>query len=142
VNHEPVSLFIGWLKTLPGLSAVASRIASQVADDTQLPAIAVVNATGAPIADAGGIDTIYDWTFTVYCIAGKTGVGSDYPDYQTAAQLAGAVVDGCRAVAGGDHYATTAGARLIDLEVVAMTRTVDEGGNAIVTLTVDARVSD
>jgi hypothetical protein len=142
VNHEPVSLLIAWLKSLSALAAVSSRISSQVAFDAELPAIAVVNATGAPVADAGGLDTIYDWTFTVYCVAGKTGVGSDYPDYQAAAQLASTIVDGCRAVASGAHFVTGAGARLVDLEVVAMTRTVDDGGNAIQTLTLDARVSD
>jgi hypothetical protein len=142
MNHEPVSLLVAWLKSLSGLTSVSTRIASQIADNAPLPAIAVVNATGAPVAAAGGIDTIYDWTFTVYCIAGKTGVGSDFPDYQAAAQLASTIVDGCRDVAGGEHFVTGAGARLVDLEVVAMTRTVDDGGNAIQTLTIDARVAD
>jgi len=142
VNHEPVSLLIAWLNTVPGLVSTPSRISSLLAEQTPLPAVAVVNATGGPLADASGLDTVYDWTATIYCIAGRTGAGLDYPDYQAAAQLAAKIVTAARAVAGGAHYVAVSGARLVDAEIIAMTRSVDDAGNAIVTLTVDVRVSD
>lgn len=142
MNHEPVSLLVGWLNSVAGLSATPPRVSSLIAEQAALPAVAVVNTTGGPIADASGLDTVYDWTATIYCVAGRTGAGLEYPDYQAAAQLAAHIVGAARAVAGGAHYVTAAGARLIDAEIVAMTRSVDDGGNAIVTLTVDVRVSD
>ena len=142
MNHEPVSLLIAWLKSLDSLSSVSSRIASLLSENTQLPAIAVVNATGGPLADASGIDTVYDWTATIYCVAGMTGVGRDFPDYQAAAALAGHIVEGVRTVAGGEHFVAASGARIVDAEIIAMTRNVDDAGNAIVTLTVDVRVAD
>ncbi len=138
MNHEPVSFVIGWLKALPSLSAISTRISSLLADNAVLPAIAVVNATGAPVSDAGGTDTVYDWTVTIYCIAGKTGVGLDYPDYQAAHQIAANIVAAVRA----PQYVSSTGARLVDAEMVAMTRATDDAGNAVVTLTVDVRIAD
>lgn len=142
MNHEPVSLLVGWLNSVAGLSSNPPRVSSLIAEQAALPAVAVVNATGGPLADASGLDTVYDWTATIYCVAGRTGAGLDYPDYQAAAQLAGYIVGAARAVAGGAHYVAASGARLIDAEIIAMTRSVDDAGNAIVTLTVDVRVSD
>jgi len=142
VNHEPVSLLIAWLNTVAGLAATPSRISSLISEQTALPAVAVVNATGGPIADASGLDTVYDWTATIYCVAGRTGAGLDYPDNQAAAQLAGHIVGAARGVAGGAHFVAASGARLVDAEIVAMTRSVDDAGNAIVTLTADVRVAD
>lgn len=142
MNHEPVSLLVGWLNSVAGLTSTPPRVSSMISEQAALPAVAVVNATGGPIADASGLDTVYDWTATIYCVAGRTGAGLDYPDYQAAAQLAAHIVTAARAVAGGTHYVTAAGARLVDAEIIAMTRTVDDAGNAIVTLTVDVRVSD
>jgi hypothetical protein len=138
VNHEPVSFVIGWLKAQPSLAGIASRISSLLSESAQLPAVAVVNATGAPVADPGGIDTVYDWTVTIYCIAGRTGVGSDYPDYQAAHQVASNIVTAVRA----SSHVSTSGARLVDAEVVAMTRATDDAGNAVITLTVDLRIAD
>ena len=142
MNHEPVSLLIGWLNSVSGLAANPPRVSSLVAEQAALPAVAVVNATGGPIADASGLDTVYDWTATIYCIAGRTGVGLDYPDYQTASGLAGHIVAAARVVAGGGHHVAASGAKIIDAEIIAMTRSVDDAGNAIVTLTLDVRVSD
>ena len=138
MNHEPVSFVIGWLRAHPSLSAVSLRISSLLSDTTALPAVAVVNATGGPSADAGGIDTVYDWTVTIYCIAGRTGTGKDYPDYQAAHQVAAAIVGAAR----NASYVSTAGARLVDAEVVAMTRATDDAGNADVTITLDVRIAD
>lgn len=138
MNHEPVSFVIGWLKAQPALASVASRISSLLSETAQLPAVAVVNATGGPVADAGGIDTVYDWTVTIYCIAGRTGVGGDYPDYQAAHQVASNVVTAVREAA----HVSSSGAHLVDAEVVAMTRATDDAGNAVITLTIDVRIAD
>jgi len=138
VNHEPVSFVIGWLKSQLSLVSVWSRISSMLSSTSALPAIAVVNATGGPASDAGGIDTVYDWTVTIYCIAGRTGVGNDYPDYQAAHQIAAGVVSAVRSAA----YSSASGARLVDADVVAMTRATDDAGNAVVTITLDIRVAD
>lgn len=138
MNHEPVSFVIGWLKSESTLVSVWSRISSLLSSTAALPAVAVVNATGGPVSDSGGMDTVYDWTVTIYCIAGRTGVGSDYPDYQAAHQVAAGVVAAVRSAS----YTAASGARLVDAEVVAMTRATDDAGNAVITLTVDIRVAD
>jgi len=85
VNHEPVSAVIAWLKGSPVNNLVSGRVASLFDESVTLPAIAVTNARGFPVSTAGGMDTVYDWQVTIYALAGKTGRGNDYPDFQAAA---------------------------------------------------------
>lgn len=137
--HEPVSLVIEWLR--PALAGVTDRVASLLPDGARLPAVAVTNATGAPISTAGGMDTIYDYTLTVYCFGGRTGAGQDFPDYQAAHRCVSPIVSACRSVASGVHWAD-GGAAIVDAEVIAMTRAVDDLGGAIVTVTLAVRIAD
>ncbi len=143
MNHEPVAIVIAWLKSVAGVSAsVSNRIASMFNESVVLPAIAVTNARGGPVATAGGIDTVYDWQITVYALAGKTGTGLDYPDYPAASAVAAQIVTAIRAVGAGHHYVSTSGAKIVDAEVFSMTRTENASGDATVILTLDIRVAD
>ena len=142
MNHEPVAIVIAWLKSVNAVTAsVSGRIASMFAEDALLPAIAVTNSRGAPVATAGGIDTVYDWQITVYALAGKTGRGSDFPDYQTASAVAANIVTAVRTIA-TTNYVSTSGAKIIDAEVFSMTRTENAMGDATVIMTLDIRVAD
>jgi hypothetical protein len=139
MTHEPVSLVIEWLR--PALAAVTDRVASLLPDGARLPAVAVTNATGAPISTAGGIDTLYDYTVTVYCFGGRTGAGQGFPDYQAAHSCAALIVSACRSVAAGVHW-NDGGASVVDAEVIAITRAVDDLDGAIVTVTLAVRIAD
>lgn len=142
MNHEPVSAVIAWLKGSPVNNLVSGRVASLFDESVTLPAIAVTNARGFPVSTAGGMDTVYDWQVTIYALAGKTGRGNDYPDFQAAATISGEIVQACRTVAGGVHYVLPSGAKIIDAEVFSMARTTDANGDATVVMTVDVRLID
>lgn len=142
MNHEPVAIVIAWLKSVNAVNAsVSGRVASMFDESLVLPAVAVTNARGAPLATAGGIDTVYDWQVTLYALAGKTGTGNDFPDYQAASSIAAKIVTAVRAVS-STNYISTSGAKIIDAEVFSMTRTENSSGDATVILTLDIRVAD
>jgi hypothetical protein len=137
--HEPISLTVAWLQTSP-VAGVAATITSMLDPRDPLPAVIVARVNGGPVSNAGGIDTIYDWTITVYGQAGKTGPGGDYPDTQGAHSLAQALVAACRAVP--TSHVEFDGVRIVDADVITMARAIDEAGNARAVLTIQLRVTE
>lgn len=142
MTHEPVSLFIAWMKTQPAITALTPRIASTHDADTPLPAVSVPQAVGGPANDASGMDVVYDWTLNVYCIAGKTGLNNAYPDSQLANQIAGTILNAMRSLTFASPYVTPQGAVIVDAAVETLTRGTDDAGNAVVTMTVALRVAE
>jgi hypothetical protein len=141
MNHEPISLAVEWLRASI-TTTVAPTVTSMLDPRDPLPAVIVARVLGAPLDDATGIDTVYDWTLTVYCRAGKTGPGNDLPDTQTAHQLAAAVVAAARTLP-SDRFTNTAGtAQLVSATVLSVTRATDEADNAIATVTLNVRVQE
>ena len=142
MNHEPVSLVVSWLASQASVTALTDRVASQLEDTDVLPAIAVPAAIGGPVIDSSGMDGLYDWTLTAYCIAGRTGPMNRYPDSQLASQVAAAVVQAASDVATGVPYEDESGAVLVNAAVEALTRDTDDAGNAVVVVTLAIRVAD
>jgi hypothetical protein len=70
MNHEPISLAVEWLRASI-TTTVAPTVTSMLDPRDPLPAVIVARVLGAPLDDATGIDTVYDWTLTVYCRAGQ-----------------------------------------------------------------------
>lgn len=140
MSHEPVALTVAWLQAT-GVATVAPTITSMLDPRDTLPAVIVARATGGPESNAGGIDTIYDWTLTLYCQAGKTGPGGDLPDTQAAHTLANAVVTAARAIPVTHWAHPTSGALIVDADVITMARATDEAGNARVVITLALRVA-
>jgi hypothetical protein len=105
-----------------------------------MPAVIVQRHTGGPLFDPSGVDTVYDWTVTVYVQAGRTGPGNDLPDTQAAHEIAAAIVEACRSNV-ADRFAT-ADAELVNATIATYARGVDENGNARATLTLELRVQE
>ncbi len=146
MTHDPVEVTVAWLRAFGGLSSLATnpeRIAATLGADVPRPALYIPNATGAPLADASGLDHIYDWVVTVYAVAGRYGRGNDYPDHPGAMAVARQVVAACRQVADGAAWPDPAsGATLLGAEVISLTRDTDAGGNGLVTMTLDVRIAE
>lgn len=138
MTHEPVALTVAWLTA----AEVAPLVTSMRDPRDDFPALIVARVTGGPLSDASGIDTVYDWTLTLYCMAGKTGPGYDYPDTQAAHQVVGNVMDAARSVSRGTPFVTEDGVRIIAATVLSAERGVDEAGNARATVTVTIRVAE
>lgn len=142
MSHEPVSLLVEWLND-SSVSLAAPTITSLLDGSDPRPAVVVSRVTGGPLSDSSGVDTVYDWTFTLYVYAGKTGVG-DYPDHQAAWSVVNAVFDAARVLPWGRFTSVTAaaGSAVIAAEVLSAERGVDEAGNARATLTLAVRTVD
>lgn len=139
MTHEPVAFTVAWLRSVLSEQLVPT-VTSMLDPRDSLPAIIVQNVTGGTVVDSSGMDTVYDWTLTVYCHAGKTGPGRDLPDTQAAHQVVAAIVSACRANVTGRFVFD--GVQLVDATMVTMTRGVDENGNARAVMTMDLRVKE
>jgi hypothetical protein len=141
MNHEPISLVVEWLRAAVATS-VAPTVTSMLDPRDTLPAVIVARVLGGPLDDATGVDTVYDWTLTVYCRAGKTGPGNDLPDTQTAHLLASAVVAAARALPSSRFTNAAGTAELVSATVLSVTRATDEADNAIATVTLNVRTQE
>lgn len=136
MTHEPIAFTVAWLTSRLDVPTVTSMLDAR----DPIPAVIVQRHTGGPLLDPSGVDTVYDWTVTVYVQAGRTGPGNDLPDTQGAHEIAAAIVEACRSNV-ADRFAT-ADAELVNGTIVTYARGVDENGNARATLTLQLRVQE
>lgn len=139
MTHEPTAFTVAWLRSAVP-TGLAPTVTSLLDPRDPIPAILVPRYTGGPLNDASGTDTVYDWTMTIYVQAGKTGPGEDLPDSQAAHQVTSAIVGACRDNV--DDRFRTDNAELVNATVQAITRGIDENGNARATVTIDLRIQE